>query len=214
MRVLLDCRMATWTGIGRYTTGLARSLARRDDIELVQLVARGQLAPVPDLAEVIAVAGSPLSPLAARGFSRVAREVGSDVIHCAHFPTPIPTVHPLVVTLHDLTPMVLPEVMPSRIKRAVWTWWNRRAAREADLIAANSQHTASDIRRLLPDSDGKVRVVLHATDDALVREPAEALPGDLAAWLGATPFVLSMGNTKPNKDLPTLLAAFQTLAVC
>ena len=37
MRVLLDCRMAGWSGVGRYTTGLARALAARDDVELVQV---------------------------------------------------------------------------------------------------------------------------------------------------------------------------------
>ena len=46
MRVLLDCRMAAWTGVGRYTTGLARALARRDDIALVQFVDRGQIPPI------------------------------------------------------------------------------------------------------------------------------------------------------------------------
>jgi len=35
MLVLLDCRMSSWSGVGRYTTGLARALAARDDIELV-----------------------------------------------------------------------------------------------------------------------------------------------------------------------------------
>ena len=46
MRVLLDCRMASWSGIGRYTTGLARALAARDDVELVQVCAAGEIPPV------------------------------------------------------------------------------------------------------------------------------------------------------------------------
>ena len=39
MRVLLDCRMAGWSGVGRYTTGLARALAAGGEVELVQVCA-------------------------------------------------------------------------------------------------------------------------------------------------------------------------------
>lgn len=42
IRVLLDCRMASWSGVGRYTGGLARALAARADVELVQVCAGGE----------------------------------------------------------------------------------------------------------------------------------------------------------------------------
>jgi glycosyltransferase involved in cell wall biosynthesis len=215
MRVLLDCRMASWSGVGRYTTGLARALARRDDIELVQFVRRGDLPPIapedPEglTADVIAGPGHPFTPRGGWAFATAVGEIGPDVVHAAHFPTPIPDKHPLVVTLHDLTPMVYPSVMPSPFSRAAYRWWNRRAAHVADVITANSRATAADVERLLPASVGKVRVVLHAPDDDLASQPAEPLPDDVVGWLGSAPYLLSMGNTKPNKDLPTLLAAFQ-----
>ena len=47
LRVLLDCRMADWSGVGRYTVGLASALVDRGDIELIQAVGRGQLPPIP-----------------------------------------------------------------------------------------------------------------------------------------------------------------------
>jgi hypothetical protein len=62
IRVLLDCRMADWSGVGRYTKGLVRALAARDDVELVQVCAPGVLAPVqprPGCKVMTAAAGPP-----------------------------------------------------------------------------------------------------------------------------------------------------------
>ena len=220
LRILLDCRMADWSGVGRYATGLARALAARDDIELVQAIGRGQLPPVASsndegraTASAIVAEGHPFGPLGAFSLSKAVAAARPDVTHCTHFPTPLPASHPLAVTIHDLTPAVMPEVMPSTLRRAVWWYWNRRAASVADIILANSHHTASDLERLLPAAVGKTRVVAHALDDALVRGPVAELPEAVAASVAdGSRYILSMGNTKPNKDLPTLLRAFARLA--
>jgi glycosyltransferase involved in cell wall biosynthesis len=207
MRVLLDCRMATWTGIGRYTTGLARELARVSDIEIVQVVEEGAVAPVPDSAKVTARSHA-FYPTGGFELGRIAQEVRPDLVHCLHVPTPIPVRHPLVVTIHDLTPLRMPEVMPSLVRRATYRWWNARAAYGADILLANSQATASDIASFFPNASARVRVVPHAADD-FMDGPVEELPAAFAD--GA--YLLSMGNTKPHKDLPTLLRAFAQVNV-
>ena len=207
MRVLLDCRMATWSGIGRYSTGLARALARMDDITIVQVVEAGKPAPVPE-AESIETRVHPFYPTAGIELGRVVSHTRPDVTHCLHVPTPIPARHPLVVTIHDLTPFIVPSVMPSVARRVAYRWWNARAARHADRLLANSQATARDIARYYPGAAARVEVVPHAADDfALVeRVPlAPELAGD------GSPYVLSMGSTKQHKDLPTLLRAFVTV---
>lgn len=209
MRVLLDCRMATWTGIGRYSTGLARALAREGEVELVQVVAEGCAPPVSAAPAVIARA-HPFMPAGGLELRRIVDQVAPDLTHCLHVPTPIPARHPLVVTIHDLTPLVVPSVMPSQVRRLAYRWWNSRAAKVADLLLANSDATARDIGRFFPQAAGKVRVVLHAADDFAAVEA-----GSLSLHLvpRGTRYLLSMGNTKPNKDLPTLLRAFERLRV-
>jgi alpha-1,3-rhamnosyl/mannosyltransferase len=55
--------------------------------------------------------------------------------------------------------------------------------------------------------------VTHALDDALAQGPLGELPAAVAASVAdGSRYVLSMGNTKPNKDLPTLLRAIARLA--
>ena len=211
MRVLLDCRMAAWSGVGRYTTGLACALAARGDIELVQLHAveeKPPVAPRPGV-EALPAAGHPFGVRGAIEFGRIVWRAKPDLVHCPHFPTPVPAAHPLVVTLHDLTPLMVPSAMPSCAKSAAYRAWNARAARVADRVLADSRHAASDIARLFPAAGRKLRVVLLSAD-GFAADPVGDIPEGLVPP-GAS-YLLSMGNTKPHKDLPTLLRAFAGVA--
>ncbi|MDZ4168028.1 MAG: glycosyltransferase family 1 protein [Coriobacteriia bacterium] len=208
MRVLLDCRMATWTGVGRYSTGLVRALALRDDLDLVCVMATGEDSPAPGLHAVAAEAG-PFSPRGMAELGRIVKHVAPDVTHCLHFPTPLPARHPLVVTLHDLTPLLVDGSMPSPWRRVVYRAFNRRAAGVADAIVCPSTHTCADVERLLPAARGKTNAVLLSADD-FASGPVATLGGTLAEATRA-PYLLSMGSTKPHKDLPTLLRAFARL---
>jgi glycosyltransferase involved in cell wall biosynthesis len=210
-RILLDCRMATWSGVGRYATGLARELVRRNEFALVLAEAEGKDLLLADASvERIVATRHPFTPGGGFELGEIARDARADLVHCLHFPTPIPTPHPLVVTVHDLTPLVDPSVMRAFPHRLGYRWWNARVARVADRILANSTHTAADIARFFPGAAGKTTVVPHTAGDF-----ADGPAGDLPAGLvppGAS-YVLSMGNTKPHKDLPTLLSAFARVAI-
>lgn len=210
MRILLDCRMASWSGIGRYTRGLARALARIPDLEIVQLVADSAEEPPVRDAEAVAALSHPFSIAGAAELGRVVRDVAPDVTHCLHFPTPLQVRHPLVVTLHDLSPLLVPGVMPSRARRLMFKVGVKRAMGVADRIVAISQHTERDLRCLVPAARGKIRVVLEAADD-FTEGIIGPVPEDIRTIAGDS-YLLSMGNTKPHKDLPTLLRAFARIA--
>jgi len=209
MRVLLDCRMADWSGIGRYTTGLVRALAACDDVEIIQFVAKGGAAPVAGAMSLHANA-HPFTPEGGLELGRVARLAACDVTHCLHFPTPVPARHPLVVTIHDLTPLLVPGTMRAFPHGLAYRIWNRRASRVADRIITPSRFTATDVERFFPAAAGKIRVTPEAADD-LTAGPVAPMSADLRALAGER-YMLSMGNTKPHKDLPTLLRAFEALA--
>jgi glycosyltransferase involved in cell wall biosynthesis len=204
--------MATWTGVGRYTGGLARALARRDDLEVVQLVSKGSEPPVTiaDGADFVVAQSPAFSFSGMREFARVAFASGCDLTHALHFPTPFPAPHPLVVTVHDLSPLLVEGVMPSAPRRAVYRALTARATRVADAIACDSSCTRDDVERAFPAARGKTRVILLAADDFSAGESA-TLPEDLERLTHA-PYMLSMGSTRAHKDLPTLLAAFAELA--
>lgn len=202
MRVLLDCRMADWSGVGRYITGLARALADVPEVTLVQMVAEGAAPPAPGL-EAVEAKAHPFSVRGSREFGRIARAVAPDITHASHFPTPRPVSHPLVVTIQDLTPLIVEGVMPSALRRMVYSHSIRRAVDSADRILTPSEHTAADVRRFFPHARGKITTVLLAADDFTAGRI-----GAVPDWLAGHRYVLSMGNTKPHKNLDTLLKAF------
>ncbi len=211
MRVLLDLRMATWSGVGRYSVGLARALAEREDVSLVCVTARGDepVITAGPRVEIASARAHPFSPAGMREIARIATSQAPDVVHALHFPTPLPAPHPLVVTLNDLTPLLVARVMPSIARRAVYRRLNVRASRVADRIIVPSHNTARDVERVLPASCGKVCVIPDAADDFAAGPTGQIPPGLVPLH---APYVFTMGNTKPHKDLPTLLAAFTTLA--
>jgi len=210
MRVLVDCRLTGRPSVGRYTAGLARALAAREDIDLVQLVARGEAPPVRDDIETVAISGSPFSPLAAGGYARMIDAARPDVTHSPHFPTPVPARHPLVVSLLDVTPLAIPGVMQFGPRRAVYRRWIRRAIAQADQLITASEFSRSEIDRIVGLNGSPMTVTSLAVDD-FMSVPAEPIPAALDTWLRGAPFVLTMGNTAEHKDVPALLAAFQTL---
>lgn len=211
MKVLLDCRMAEWSGVGRYTRGLVRALVQTPGTEFALVGSAGEEPVTVGSAAVRHVEAS-ASPFSLRGMRELGSAVGRvrpDVVHCLHFPTPLPATAPLVVTLHDLTPLVVPGVMPSWTRRAVYLGLNRRAARVADAILVPSAHTEADVLRLLPKAVGKTRVTLEAVDD-FAAGPIGDLPRNLLTR--DERYVFSMGNTRAHKDLPVLLDAYARIA--
>ena len=212
IRVLLDARMATWTGVGRYTVGLARALAARDDIALSLVMANDVETPVPheSLERVYSARAHPFRLGGSLELSRIARHSGPDVMQCAHFLTPLPATHPLVVTVHDVSPLVIPGLMPFALRRAVYRRHVARAVRVADRILVDAAFTVGELTREFPAARGRITTVPIAADD-FSAGPVPPLPSHLAALSGER-YLLSMGSTRAHKDVPTLLHAFAELA--
>jgi len=211
MRILVDCRMADWFGIGRYTRSLVGALLRRGEVE-VALALPGSSPWRRDLPAGVRVWPTRLSPLGPGGaleLAWVTRRAAPDLVHCTHFPTPLPAGRvPLVVTLHDLIPLLEPGAMPSFLRRLLYRLHNRRAARLARRVIAPSRATADDLEAFLPGARGRVRVVHEAADD-FASGPVAPPSGPAESG----PYLLGMASTRAHKDLPTLLGAFEELAL-
>ena len=201
--------MARWSGIGRCTTGLASALAHRSDIAPVLACHRADAGLLGDdvNAEVFSAEHAPFSLAGMRELGSIARSAGVDVTHCLHFPTPLPTPHPLVVTVHDLIPLVVEGVMPSTPRRALYRAVVGRAVRVADALIADSAHTASDLARVFPTHGSGSTVVPLGVDDFAGGE----VPPLPSAYADA-PFIFAIGSTRPHKGLPVLLHAFAMIA--
>jgi glycosyltransferase involved in cell wall biosynthesis len=141
-----------------------------------------------------------------QGRSRAA-SAGADVYHCPTLRAPVTRGKPpLVLTVHDLVPLIFPETMSS------WSRWYTRATlrlvlEAADLIVAVSNNTANDLNRLLKIPAKRIRVVWSGVDEIFfgdARDLSGTKPRD-------RPYVLFVGTPEPRKNLPRLVEAMREL---
>jgi glycosyltransferase involved in cell wall biosynthesis len=135
---------------------------------------------------------------------RRAAAAGADVYHC---PTPRAPVTrgklPLVVTVHDLVSVLVPETM-TRWSRFYERATLNRVLSAADLIVAPSQDTADDLKSLMGVSPDRIRVVWNGVSEIFFG-PTPAAP-ELPQ-----PYVLFVGTPEPRKNLPRLIEAMRVL---
>lgn len=160
---------------------------------------------------------------------------GADVAHVPYWAPPLRSRTPVVVTVHDLIPLVLPAYRARRAVRA-YTDLVVHATRRAAAVIADSEHTAADIRAHLRVDPTAVHVVPLGvdaryraaggvdgpggtgggteTDDAGEHRgdaSAGAAP-DLAARLRLPPrYGLYLGGFDARKNVATLLAAWRAV---
>lgn len=123
---------------------------------------------------------------------------------------PISSLVPVVTTIHDLTPMVMPcfpRGITARLKFLL-----ARSAKASAAVITVSENSKRDIVRLCGADESTVHVVYEGCDRALFNdslpEPA-ALHGLLARLGILRPYILHHGAIQPRKNLVRLIAAYR-----
>lgn len=144
------------------------------------------------------------------GLGEAARRIEPDLLHVPHFAAPIrmPPDLPLVVTIHDVIPLLLPEYRasrPARVRLAL----ARRAVRRARLVLAPSRAAATDIERVLGIAGDRIRVTPEAAGRAYRPATNPAPLREVARRFGVRGrYVFNVGGMDARKNLPLLLEAF------
>lgn len=135
--------------------------------------------------------------------SGVVRRMGADVVHAPANIAPRTGAAPLVVTIHDVIALELPELLPSPRSARVLAILLRRAARRARTILTVSEASASAIVKTLDVPPGRIRVT------PLAAAPSHADGVDRPRGRS----VLVPGNRMPHKNVERLLEAIASLPV-
>lgn len=142
--------------------------------------------------------------------ARTARRTGAAAVH--HAGGVVPLVHPgrVVLTVHDLQPLVLPRNF-SPAKRAYIRAMVGRSARSADVVCVPSEFTRDRVVELVGVAPGRVAVVPWFPRPAPTGHDAGA--GALPGGLGPDrPYLLYPAITYPHKNHLLLLEAFARVA--
>jgi glycosyltransferase involved in cell wall biosynthesis len=204
IRVAIDAQHTRQTNAGgaRYSNSLAKALAKRDDVTVIEL-GGGELVPRGTLQKKLLTARQEFLWYPWLGRRRAAA-AGADVYHCPTIRGPLTRGKPpLVVTVHDLVPLRFPETM------SVWNRFSSRATLRrvldaADMLIASSQNTADDLNSLLKIPASRIRVVWIGVDDIFFAPPPPPVSKP-------KPFILFVGTPEPRKNLPRLIEAMKEL---
>jgi glycosyltransferase involved in cell wall biosynthesis len=230
MRIGIDYTAAAWqgAGIGRYTRELVRAaVAMGGPFRYTLFYAAGGLPAhspyVQDLRRLCAdyptVRARPL-PLSPRLLTILWQRLRLplyaevftgplDVLHAPDFVLP-PCRARTIVTVHDLTFMILPDCFEPTLHRYL-ARVVPRSLRRADMILAVSQATRDDLVRLLPIAPERVVVIPHGVNPRFRPLPPHEIEPERQR-LGLPPaFFLFVGTLEPRKNLVRLLEAYDYL---
>lgn len=211
MRVGFDARWYNDSGVGTYVAGLLAEFARqRLDFDLV--IYESAENPVPELDsntfERIPLSSGRYAPRSQWELKRRAIIDRLDVFHSPFYWSPLLVSCPVVITIHDLIPLLFP--IYSWPKRMLVNAGHRTAARQSTEIIAVSAHTARDIEKILHAPSERIHVVHNAADRTIFHPEKQSYELEvLAQKYGIRrPFVVA-GSARNwrTKNLPAALRA-------
>jgi glycosyltransferase involved in cell wall biosynthesis len=205
-RITIDLRMYRHSGIGRYLRNLIPSLLPLLEADAVRVLGSSDLfgdapwlrdpriqlfetsAPIYSIAEQL---------LGLRGAFR-----DTTLLWVPHFNAPLFYRGSLALTIHDIAPLALPEILGNATKRAYARLLIERATAQASAILCDSAFSAAELQKHVGTPAAKMTVVHLGLDESW---PAAAEPH---CESDGVPYFLYVGNIKPNKNLALLLKAF------
>ncbi len=139
---------------------------------------------------------------------RAACRAGMDLLHVPYFAPPLAAGLPVVVTIHDLIPLILPAYRGGPGVRA-YMRLAAYAARRADMVITDSAAAGRDIKRLLNIAPERLRVIPLAAGPAChPPSAAELAAGRARLGLPERPYLLYLGGFDVRKNVPLVLAAY------
>ena len=122
------------------------------------------------------------------------------------FGLPIPT----ILTIHDLTTLILPEIYP---KSDVWYWKTiqKWTAKSANLIIAVSKNTAQDLITYYRIPAERIRVVYHGRETRFIPMGSDEVEKIRSKYHINGPYIITVGRLDKKKNLTTLVEAFNIL---
>lgn len=195
-------------GLGRYAMGLIEALGRVDrdtEYEVLAPVPAAGLTPRPNVRHRLI-----RFPLLKRRFwEQVAPQlVGPyDVLHFPYDSAVARKRGPFVTTVHDVKPLIFPELKPKRSFASLVEGWlvGDRWAR-MDHIITDSHCSKRDLIELVGVPEERITVVFPGVDLERFRPAAQP-----DAARGGRPYVLCVAGPDPTKNVLTLVEAFARL---
>jgi glycosyltransferase involved in cell wall biosynthesis len=206
--IAVDVRMIEASGIGTcIAEWLPRLIVARPDVQFVLLGAASVLRDLPwTRASNVRVIGLDAPIYSVREQIALLHRIpkDADVFWSPHYNIPLAWRGRLVVTIHDLAHIALPEFVRGTHRRAYARFMFHQVSRSADAIIANSDFTQTEFERVVGVRRAKPEVVHLGVNGGWFEVPPSPTPHPAR-------YLLYVGNVKPHKNLGRLVEAFAQL---
>ncbi len=225
LEIALDTRRIADFGIGTYIRNLVRALARIDSANQYTLITTER--PVPEFADLPAnfrtavFTGATRTGLAQVRYGLFLRKLRADLFHIPLNAVPMLMPKPYLVTIHDMSTLLF--ASQTGYRNRLRHFYLRRGLLRADRVMAVSMATCRDVEAVLGIPGSRIRVIYNAPDPIFhaPASPSDAgtegfgYPPEIQRVLDRYrihyPFLLYVGRTNPQKNIPRLVEAFAVL---
>ena len=145
------------------------------------------------------------------GLQRAGKSANVDLLHCPYWASPLMTLFPTVVTIHDVIPLILKEYAWRKLT-IVYNALVSLAAKRAHAIIAVSQCSKRDIEQTLKIPSERIHVIGNAVDESFrpVRD-SWLLSSVRERYAIGERYVLYFGGFDLRKNVPRLIRAYAQL---
>ncbi|HUV27327.1 MAG TPA: glycosyltransferase family 1 protein [Anaerolineales bacterium] len=206
-------------GAGNYIIQLIRALAAADNDDQLVVFTQGKGPALLDLPEETSVEwqivkdrtpGSRLIWEQTR-LPRLVKGTKVDLLHSLHYTRPMRLPCASVVTFHDMTFFLYPQ-LHTRARRMFFPSAIRASARQADALITVSESTRQDAIRLLAIDPGKIFTTHLGVDPSFrLIDNDDEKKTITAKYHLPENFILYLGTIEPRKNLPILVRAYRRL---
>jgi len=227
LRIVLDARRVADFGIGTYIRNLVHSLAKIDTADHYALVTTvpdvPELKDLPANFETVVYQGKNRTGLAQVEYSIFLRSLGADLFHIPLNAVPLWMPKPYLVTIHDMSTLLFSN--QSNYRSNVRRFYLRRGLLRADRVMTVSISTRRDVETVLGIPSSRIRVVYNAPDPIFCQassaswaspnghqyDTSPEIQRVLDRYRIHYPFLLYVGRTNPQKNIPRLVEAFAVM---
>ena len=212
MRIGIDARFWSETGVGRYIRNLIINLQIIDKQNDYVLFIRDEdygdvKLRISNLKFKIANCNIKWHTVEEQVvFSRILNKHNLDLVHFPYYSVPVFYNRPFVVTIHDLIPLHFQTGKAStlplplyRLKLQAFKFVVFQAAKKAKKIITPSIASKKDVEKFLKSKPSKIKVIYEGVDGNLKSGKNQRKEN----------LILYIGNAYPHKNLETLLLAFK-----
>jgi glycosyltransferase involved in cell wall biosynthesis len=209
MTLAIDARMLKSSGIGTYLSNVLPRVIRLYRGERVHLIGDAQeLGRLPWTRDGKITVADCLAPIySIREQLRLPRLIpqDTDLLWSPHFNVPLLYRGTLLVTIHDVLHLAIPQFMPGVHKRLFARVLLAAVRRKARAVICNSRFTADELTRVVGVPASRIEVIHMGVDEGWFAVEERTRPQE-------KPYFVFVGNVKEHKNVAGLVEAFRRVA--